>query len=517
MKVRLRNYQEEGVNSLRLAFMRGTRCSLYVLPTGGGKTVIFSHIAERAAQLGNRIAILVHRQELVDQASRSLDSLAVKHGVIAAGRSMDLSHGVQVASVQTLVRRLHRIPPDFFQLLIVDEAHHAVAGSWAKVIDHYASAKVLGVTATPERLDGRGLGAFFGQMVLGPDAAWLTEHGFLAPARVFAPPSKIDLSGVRKLGGDFRMDEAQAQLERAGIMGDAVTHYRRHLAPGTAIAFCCTVAHAQAVADEFNAQGIPAAVVDGTMDKDARRQLIEDLGAGRLKVLASCQIISEGTDVPSVTGAILLRPTQSLSLFLQQVGRCLRPAPGKSHAIIMDHVGNTQLHGLPTDPREWSLEGRKKRDRDAAPPVKVCGQCFACVPSGCQQCPCCGNVFETQARELAVYDGDLVELPPYRLGDELAVDMGQGRWDGGWIVRGILHPKRHLVMRNRTHGAQAEDLMFGYDEVRLVRRGKDDERAQAQSLEDLQALAARRGYSPGWAHHVWQARQNRHGTRRAQQ
>lgn len=533
MKVKLRKYQEEGVNNLRLGFMRGTRCCLYVLPTGGGKTVIFSHIAEQAAQRGNRICILVHRQELVDQASRSLQALGMDHGVIAAGRSMDLSHSVQIASVQTLARRLHRVPADFFGLLIVDEAHHAVAGQWSKVIDHYARAKVLGVTATPERLDGQALGHFFQEMVIGPDAAWLTEEGYLAPARVYAPPNKLDMSGVRKLGGDYRMNEAEQQLQQAGIMGDAVTHYRRHLAPGTAIAFCCTVAHAQAVADAFNSAGFPAAVIDGTMDKNTRRGLIEALGAGRIKVLASCQIISEGTDVPSVTGAILLRPTQSLGLFLQQVGRCLRPAPGKDHAIIMDHVGNTQRHGLPTDPRDWSLKGRRKRNRDAAPPVKVCDGCFAAIPSAATVCPVCGHQFQTERRELAVIDGDLVELAAFRVGDYVTFKdeparathplppmrvEAVARFDTGWHARLLLRSQtgNELIVPFVGPDAAWSSEWTPCAELRLVKRGKDEERAQAKTLEALQALAAQRGYSPGWAHHIWNARQHRHG-RRAQQ
>lgn len=463
MKVTLRNYQEAGVSSLRQHYAAGIRAALYVLPTGGGKTVIFSHIAERAALLGNRVCVLVHRQELVDQTSRTLTQIGVDHGVIAAGRSMDLTRSVQVASVQTLVRRLPKVPPDYFGLLIVDEAHHAVAGSWAKVLAYFARSRVLGVTATPERLDGRGLGDMFQAMVLGPDAGWLTDQGFLAPARVFAPPSKLDMGSVRKLAGDYRMDEAEAAMQQAGIMGDAVTHYRRHLAHGTAIAFCCSVAHAQAVAEAFNAAGIASAVVDGTLHPDVRRHMIADLGTGRIRALASCQIISEGTDVPSVTGAIMLRPTQSLSLYLQQVGRCLRPAPGKTEAIILDHVGNTLTHGLPTDPRDWTLDGRKKRDRNAAPPVKVCPSCFSAIPSAAQVCPSCHHAFEVKRGELKVIDGDLVEVDPEEL-----------------------------------------------------RRMRNQERAKAQTLEDLQELAARRGYSPGWAHHVWQARQNRYG-RRAQQ
>ena len=197
MQVTLRPYQQQAVAQIRGAYQAGCRRALFVLPTGGGKTVVFTHIAERAAMRGSRICILVHRQELVDQASRSLHAIGCNHGIIAAGYRQDLSHTVQVASVQTLARRLHQIPAGFFQLLIVDEAHHAVAGTWAKVLEHHQGGHVLGVTATPERLDGRGLGDQFETLIEGPDAAWLTEQGFLVSARIFAPPG-IDLSAVRR-------------------------------------------------------------------------------------------------------------------------------------------------------------------------------------------------------------------------------------------------------------------------------------------------------------------------------
>lgn len=458
MAVSLRPYQASAVAEIRGAYQAGHRRVLFVLPTGMGKTVVFTHIAERAAIKGSRICILVHRQELVDQASRSLHAIGCNHGIIAAAYRQDLRQGVQVASVQTLARRLHTIPPDFFQLLIVDEAHHAVAGTWAKVLAHYHRAHVLGVSATPERLSGEPLADQFEVLIEGPDAAWGTEQGFLVPARIFAPPG-IDLSNIKRFDTRKGHQQSEEILRQGQAMGDAVSHYRRTIEPvhnGTAIAFCCSVAHADAVAEAFRAQGISAARLDGSMDRGARRRLIADLGAGVVKVLTSCDIISEGTDIPSVTGAMLLRPTDSLGLHLQQVGRVLRPCPGKPFAVINDHVGNSLRHGLPTDPREWSLEGRTKRKRAAsdALPVKVCDSCFSTLPSAEPVCPICGFVFPAAARrELVTVDGDLQELS----------------------ARDLARQRRNVVGRARTR-------------------------------EELETIRLERGYSRGWTDHILRAR-----------
>jgi DNA repair protein RadD len=458
MAVSLRPFQAHAVAEIRGAYMAGYRRVLFVLPTGGGKTYTFVHIAEQAAVRGNRVCILVHRQELVDQSSRSLHAIGCQHGVIASGYRQDLRHTVQVASVQTLARRLYTIPPDFFQLLIVDEAHHAVAGTWAKVLAAMPRAHVLGVTATPERLDGRGLREQFDILIEGPDAGWLTQEGFLVPARIFAPPG-IDLSAVKRFDTKKGRTDSDTILRQGQAMGDAVSHYRRTIEPvhnGTAIAFCCSVAHAEAVAEAFRNQGIAAAMLDGATDRGVRKRLIADLGTGQLKVLTSCDIISEGTDIPSVTGAILLRPTDSLGLHLQQVGRVLRPCPGKPHAIVNDHVGNTLRHGLPTDPREWSLDGRPKgkgKKPSEAIPIRICMKCFAAIPSTANPCPECGHVLEQARRELKVVDGELQELTARELS-------------------------------------------------RSMRR----EVSQARTREELEAIASERGYKPGWVKHVLQAR-----------
>ena len=460
MSVTLRPYQSAAIAEIRQAYRQRHRSVLFVLPTGGGKTVVFSHIAEQAAARGNRICVLVHRQELLRQASASLQALGVRHGLIAANRSMDLSQPVQVASVQTLARRLRHIPPDLFQLLVIDEAHHSNAGTWAKVLAHCSSARVLGVTATPIRSDGRGLNEWYQAMVLGPTPAELTAEGFLASARVLAPPGP-SMVGLRKRMGDFDMTQAGQMLQAGQAMGDCLTHYRRYLDGQTAIAFCCSIAHAEAVADLFQRNGVAAASIDGTMDGPTRERLLSDLGAGRLKVLTSCALIGEGVDVPSVAGCILLRPTQSVSLHLQMIGRCLRPQPGKT-AVILDHVGNTQRLGHHLEEREWSLDGTPKRDREAAPSVKVCPACFSAMPSAKQICPDCGHEFVAERRELTTVDGELVEV----------------------------------------QRAEAKR-----------------EQAQANTLDELIAIGRRRGMkSPaGWARHVMAARSPRSGKARVRE
>lgn len=451
MTIQLRQYQHQLVSNIRFQYQLGKRNVLAVMPTGSGKTTCFSYIAQSAARKGNRVCILVHRAELLEQASRSLKAMCIPHGLIQAGRSMNLSHAVQVASVGTIARRLHLLPRDLFQLVVVDEAHHTTAGTWSKVVDHFQTAHLLGVTATPIRGDGRGLGEHYEAMVQGPTAAWLTNNGFLAQAKVLAPPG-FNGAGLRKRMGDY--DTKQAEQRVTEIHGDCYSHYCKHLSGQTAIAFCCSVAHAEAVADLFRRQGIAAASIDGTMDGPTRRGLLEDLGTGRLKVLTSCALIGEGVDVPSVGGCILLRPTQSVGLHLQMIGRCLRPS-GDKVAVILDHVGNTLRLGHHLEDREWTLDGVQKRDRKKASSVKVCPVCFAANPANAQVCVECRHEFRSEVREMRVVEGQLVEL---------------------------------------------------------AARSKRREQGDATDLESLRELARQRGYKAGWAERVHQARlAKRHG------
>lgn len=470
--IQLRDYQSrEMLQPVRQAYAEGARAPLLVAPTGSGKTAYFSYAAHSAASRGKRVVILVHRRELLMQSSRTLESFEVHHGLIAPGQPWRAA-GVQVASVQTLVRRLERLDalgwaPD---LVIVDEAHHATPTSaWGRVLAHWPQARILGVTATPERLDGQGLGVavggYFDRLVVGPSVRALIRDGWLSPPVVWAP-SVADLDGVKTRGGDWDRRGAEARVDVPTVTGDAVAHYRRHAEGVPALAFCCSVAHAEHVADTFRAAGYRSASIDGTLGDSERRARIADLANGQLDVLTSCEIVSEGTDIPVVGAAILLRPTQSLGLYLQQVGRVLRPYPGKERAVILDHVGNVFRHGMPDEDRDWDLniEPRRKRKRrqgeDRAPRRLACPKCAALILPQ-PVCPNCGFAFPEQ-RVIAFADGELEQVDPA-------------------AVR-----------------AQAKIL-----------------RRRARSLADLEQIERAAGYKPGWAWHVWQARQEKQQQRRA--
>lgn len=411
MTLVLRKYQEEGVEKLRDAFKRGKRAPIYVLPTGGGKTAVFSYIAQSAGARGKRVSILVHRHELLMQASRSLSRLGVSHGVVSPKFS-PTRHDVQVASVQTLVRRIEKTsPPD---LIVIDEAHHATSSTYRKIIDAFPRAHILGVTATPCRGDGKGLDDIFDDIIMGPSIGDLIREGHLVEPVVYAPPVGIDLAGVHTRAGDFDKKELSERVDKPMITGDAVGHYLR-LCPGEpAIAFCVSVKHAEHVAEEFRRAGIRSVRVDGGMEDAERKAAIDGLGNGTVQVLTSVDLIGEGLDIPTVSAAILLRPTQSLGLFLQQVGRALRPYPGKTRALILDHVGNvSQRHGFPDDPREWSLDGAPKVSKTQdGPAVRItqCGKCFFVYESGPENCPSCGVHAPPKLREIKVTEGELKQL-----------------------------------------------------------------------------------------------------------
>jgi DNA repair protein RadD len=377
----LRRYQVEGVAAIRAAFAQCRRV-LFVLPTGGGKTLIFSFITSHAAAKGDRILVLAHRAEIADQISAALAAMGVVHGRIQPGYVMT-DDMVQVGMVQTVALRLDDIPAP--ALLVIDEAHHAVAGTWATIAAAWPNTKILGVTATPERLDGVGLRDAFDQMVIGPDVRELIDAGYLAPFKYLAPSTEIDLSCVRSIGGDYNSADLEQAVDQDGITGDVVQHYSTHLHGRTAIAFCVTVAHAEHVATRFRDAGVPAASIDGSMSADERRDVVDKLRTGDIRVLTSCEVISEGFDVPAVSGAIL-RPTQSFALFRQQVGRCLRPKSDGMAAIIIDHVGNIFRHGLPDAPHAWSLDSKKRSPAERQQ-----------AAAGCRRCRVCGEVFAAGA------------------------------------------------------------------------------------------------------------------------
>ena len=312
----LRDYQETTVNEVREAYIQKYKTPLVVLPTGAGKTVVFCHIAQTSVKRGKRVLILVHRVELLRQTSAKLNENGVNHGLINPKFTPNLNASVQVASVQTLVNRLSKInAPD---LIIIDEAHHSTAGSWNKIINFFPNAKILGVTATPCRSDGTGLGNIFDKLIVGPQIAELIQRGFLVKPIVYAPASRVDLKSIKITRGDYDKDQIAQLIDKPRITGDAVSHYMRIADGMPAVVFCISVMHSQHVAEEFRARGYKAFSVDGTMDDAIREKLLSGLGNGSVDVITSCDLISEGTDIPAIGCAILLRPTMSTGLYLQQ-------------------------------------------------------------------------------------------------------------------------------------------------------------------------------------------------------
>lgn len=458
--IELRDYQTQIVTDCRQAFRDGERKVLVQLATGGGKTVLGSFMVHGSSQKRDLTCWwLVHRRELVGQASRTFTSMGISHGTIAGGYASDPLNRVQVASIQTVARRLDDLPPP--DMIVFDETHHIGAAQWSEIFNRFPDAYVLGLTATPWRLDGRGLGTWYGAMIQGPTVSDLIDRGSLSPYRLFAP-SVPDMSGVESQAGDYKQRSLAAIMDKPSITGDAVQHYQQFCAGKRAVAFAVSIEHSQHVAAQFLAAGIPAEHVDGTMDIASRDAVVERFVRGETLILSNAELFGEGFDVPAIEAAILLRPTKSLSLYLQQVGRALRPCEGKQQAIILDHAGNSLTHGLPDDAREWSLEDRPKRKGAAKSdsPVRQCMKCFR-VYRPQRQCPSCGHQTAPTPREIEKREGELVEV-------------------------------------------QAD---------RLKQQRKEEERA-CKSLSDWERLGAARGYKPGWAMTQYRIRQQ-YSARRA--
>lgn len=391
--MRLREYQERAITNTRAKFAAGERSVALILPTGAGKTVIAAEMIRLAVARGNKVLFLVHRAELLHQSVAKLESAGITDlRIIQAGSDLGSPIApVTVASIPTLTRWTERQPQA--QLVIVDEAHHVIAKTWRRLADHYASSLVLGLTATPQRADGRPLGDIFDSIVVGSTVRELTDLGHLVPCRVFAP---VDELGKKQI--------ALAPLDA----------YRKY-APGTkAVIFCVTVEHARAVAEEMNAGGVRTAVIYGDMGRESRRAALSDLDAGRIDAVASIGVLTEGWDSPSVATCILARKPQHTGLYLQMVGRVLRPSPGKTHATLIDLCGSVHDHGPPDMDREYTLDGKgiSKPDRDAIRQCVTCGGVFRAGPS---MCPMCGVELPRRTIELPTAAGvelvDIGELP----------------------------------------------------------------------------------------------------------
>ncbi|MDE5770905.1 MAG: DEAD/DEAH box helicase [Ruminococcus sp.] len=390
----LRAYQEALVQRVHDNFRRGIKAPCIVLPCGGGKSVIVAEIAKRTTEKLNRVLFLVHRIELCEQIERTFR---------AWGVDMDFC---QIMMVQTACRRLKKLSSP--SLIITDETHHSKSNSYRKIYDFFPDAYRVGVTATPVRLDGSGLGDVYETLIEGVSAKWLIENNFLSPYTYYAP-TVADLNGIKIQRGEYETKSAENVLFNRTVFGNVINHYHKLADGRQAICYCVSIKHSEAMADEFQANGISAVHIDGTTPQAERQRIIEDFRQGRIKILCNVDLISEGFDVPDCECAILLRPTKSLTLYIQQSMRCMRYKPEKS-AVIIDHVGNYARFGMPDADRQWTLQDKPKKSRNQVEnEVKVlqCLECFYTFQpeDDVKVCPECGYVFPKKERTLEIEDG----------------------------------------------------------------------------------------------------------------
>lgn len=407
----LRPYQVKGYEDCRARLRQGIYKILLVIPTGGGKTTVASHFIHSATSKGSRVLFLAHRKELIDQASGRLDDEGIDHGIIKAGNKRYYPlQPVQVGSVQTLYRRQHQLPAA--DVIIIDEAHHVNGSSYLEILKHYPDAVILGLTATPFRMDGSGLGNVFNTLVAPVTLQELTDQGYLVPARAFTTPLEPDWSAVRIKRGEFENAGVEKVVNNTRLVGDIYAQWKKHADGRQTVIFAHSLQHALRIKENFLAHGVPADYLDADTEDAQRDQVLARLASGELRVVVNMGILTEGWDCPSVSCVVLARPTKSCGLYLQMAGRALRPAPGKTDCIILDHGGNTARHGFVTDEREFSLEGRPiKAKGESSVSVTTCRNCFALYrgPAGC---PACGQRL-TQPEDLGLpetAEGELREV-----------------------------------------------------------------------------------------------------------
>ena len=476
----LRQYQADVKRDILEAWQTGANNVLAVLPTGAGKTVLFSDTIRGHDAAAIAIA---HRQELIDQISLALAREKVRHRIVGPkdvvkmcvqsqmeelGTSYyDPDSQVAVAGVDTLIRREAALR-DWLRkvtLWVQDEAHHVTKGNkWGKAASMFSNARGLGVTATPLRADGQGLGrhadGLFDVMVEGPGMRDLINMNYLTEYRIFAPPSDLNLSNVTVSAttGDYNPHKLKAAVKESRIVGDVVYHYLKIAVGKLGITFATDVETATDIAQKFNEAGVPAAAVSAKTPSAERKALIRKFRKRELLQLVNVDIFGEGFDLPAIEVVSMARPTESYGLFVQQFGRALRVMHGKKEGVIIDHAGNVMRHGLPDASRVWTLDRREKRakNKDDVIPVTNCLKCLAVYERIYKACPYCGHTNPPASRSTPEFvDGDLLELDASVLatmrGEVEKVDMDPEEYRQELIRKGaprigqMAHVKRHML------------------------------------------------------------------------
>jgi superfamily II DNA or RNA helicase len=445
-------------------------------------TVMTANMLGTAAERGTPSLFCVHRRELLSQSTNTFNFGGIPHGIIAPGFAPDSIHPIQIGSIQTLSRRRDRLRRP--KLIVIDEAHHLAAKTWEALIEAFPDAWLIGLTATPERTDGKGLGKYFQRIIQGPSVRWLIDNNYLSPYTLYAPGAP-DLRKAHTRMGDYVQAELAAEMDKPTVTGDMIRHYQKHAAGKRAILRAVSVEHSKHIAAQFCAAGIVAVHVDGDTPTNERESAMENFRAGHIKVLTNVDLFSEGVDVPTVECVIDGRPTQSLTLWLQFCGRALRYIPGKT-AIILDHAGNVQRHGLPDEERVWSLEGREGRQKKSAASevkIKLCPGCYAAQPPGGTVCRFCGTPFVVEGRAVDYVEGELQQIDP------------------------AVFKRQHVDAFKASLGAGMQPVEAAYDLANRLG-------GNVQELEYLLRMAKKTNKKPSWAAHVFVAKMQKRNAKK---
>lgn len=462
---KLRDYQQETVDNIYQSMKQGNRRIIVQQPPRTGKTVIMAEIARKTTDKGNRVMFIIHRKEVLAQAKATFEQQNVNMGLATMGM------------VQTLTRRVNKLTEP--QLILIDEAHHAISNSYRRIIDTFPNAYILYFTATPIRTGHNQLDQIADDIIVGKSIKWLTQHHFLAPFHYYGL-GDIDRSKLRKQNGDYSsqsMDEAISHQ----IYGHIVQQYQRLANGKQAVVYCHSIESAKKVTEQFTQAGITAAEIDGGTDSKVRDHLVQKFRNQELTILANVNLFTEGVDLPNVDCVIMARPTSSLALYLQFSMRCLNPRKGKT-AVIIDHVDNFLNFGLPSSDRNWSeaiVTKDKRKDKsnaDNGPSIAQCNYCFGTfyrdqAKNNC--CPLCGHELREENKDYKIVNVDLQEIK-----ENQAVEHRKK------MIQQILNDQ---VMANVA----------------------DKSPGQLHTLKELQAYAKLHNYSAGWAWHQFNNRRKK--------
>ncbi|MGD3155778.1 DEAD/DEAH box helicase [Staphylococcus warneri] len=436
--IQLRDYQNELIDGIYQSISKGNKRIMVQSPAGSGKSVTMSEVARRATDKGNRVLFVVHRRELVNQ---------IKETFIANSVDMNLCH---VGMVQTINNRVKKGSEPKPTIILVDEAHHSLAKTYLNIFEHFSDAYVIGFTATPWRMSNKGFTDVFQDLILGKTVRWLIDNNRLAPFKYYSVNLMDSDILTHNSTGDFSNDSITKAMQKT-IYGDVIKHYKKFAEGKKTIVYTHNVESSINVAERFNKEGYKALQVDGKTPKAQRELAMELFRKGEINILVNAELYGEGVDVPDCQCVILLRPTESLTLFIQQTMRSMRYQPNKQ-AIIIDHVGNWYRHGLPDSEHDWQIyfEGTKKKGKsNDAIPIKECPECFSVIESAYTICPECG--FEFPKEEQQDYE----------------------------------------LMENAELEEVTEDKV-----IQLNLKTAEE----CESVEELYQLAKDKGYKPGWAY-----------------